>query len=77
MGFHDMLGNVWAWCSDGYEPYALEAMADPSGAAEGSYRVVRGGSWSDHARDVRAAIRFPYAPGIRNAFIGFRLARGQ
>ena len=76
-GLHDMLGNVWEWCSDGMRKYSSEPAADPVGPVHGDHRVFRGGSWIDDARDVRAAYRNANHPGDRNRVLGFRLARGQ
>ena len=60
-GLYDTLGNVWEWCED----------------QEGSYRVIRGGSWLDQAQIVRAAYRYRREPSYCWDFLGFRLARGQ
>lgn len=43
----------------------------------GSNRVIRGGSWNNDARNVRAAYRNWNDPGNRNDNLGFRLAGAQ
>ena len=72
-GLYDMHGNVWEWCSDWYGKYALSAQSDPTGPAEGTTRVVRGGSWNSPARYLRSACRSRNDPGYRNFILGFRL----
>jgi hypothetical protein len=37
-------------------------------------RVLRGGSWNNHARNLRAAVRNRNAPDNRNNNLGLRLA---
>jgi hypothetical protein len=41
---------------------------------EGSYRVLRGGSWINNGRNTRSANRNRNEPANRNDNIGFRLA---
>ena len=77
-GLYDMLGNVNEWCRDSWHPgapYPKGPRVDPVGEG-GSYRVIRGGSWSEHARFLRAAYRRGFPPGFRFVDVGFRLSRG-
>ncbi|MEU9305305.1 formylglycine-generating enzyme family protein [Streptomyces sp. NPDC048269] len=63
-GFHDMLGNVWDWCWDVYDPEVY-----------GTYRVLRGGGWFDEHWSCRASARRRSHPTFRVDDVGFRLAR--
>ncbi|MCX6879305.1 MAG: SUMF1/EgtB/PvdO family nonheme iron enzyme [Verrucomicrobia bacterium] len=76
-GLYDMAGNMWEWCWDWYGSYAAGSQADPRGAATGSYRVIRGGSWSINAIIARCASRNYDYPSNASNNNGFRLARGQ
>ncbi len=73
-GLYDMHGNVWEWCLDWYETYHA-ATTDPVGAASGSRRVRRGGSWYCDAGSCRSALRSSLGPDGRSGDIGFRLSR--
>ena len=62
-GALDMAGNVREWVrdwyrSDYYGSYAVDGWpSNPTGPTSGTYRVIRGGSWSSDRLLVRAAFR--------------------
>ena len=61
-GLKNMLGNVLEYVSDWYAPNAYSmtglSVTNPTGPAEGTERVVRGGNFASDASDVRVAARF-------------------
>jgi formylglycine-generating enzyme required for sulfatase activity len=44
--FYDFYGNVLEWCRDWYGTYSADDQTDPPGAASGTLRVGRGGSYA-------------------------------
>jgi len=74
LGFYDMHGHVWEWCSDWYGEYPEGFVLDPIGPDNGFYRVFRGGSWINPPVGCRSAHRSYADPSRRNSFTGFRLA---
>ncbi len=78
-GVRGMAGNMMDWCADVWRPEGpptdgqrVLPTEDHSGA---SYRVRRGGSWSNAGSDLRASNRGRSGPSSCGNGLGFRLAR--
>ncbi|MHB2153741.1 formylglycine-generating enzyme family protein [Calditrichota bacterium GD2] len=75
-GIYDLEGNVLEWCADWYDPqyYAQSPAENPTGPAQGKYRVIRGGSWNRSGDYLRTTYRTWYPPECTFEFLGFRCA---
>jgi formylglycine-generating enzyme required for sulfatase activity len=73
-GLFDMHGNVWEWCADWFGPYEGGKQVDPRGAASGTIRIVRGGSYGEKPVDSRSAFRAGFKPERAGNSVGFRVA---
>ena len=72
---YDILGNVAEWVEDCYVGDYKEAPRDGSAVAtdDCAGRVVRGGSWGNDPRYLRAAYRYGYSPDYRSDISAFGL----
>jgi formylglycine-generating enzyme required for sulfatase activity len=74
-GLYDMAGNVWEWTEDIGSLYQATAATDPEGLAEGSTRILRGGSFGDAPSNLRVSNRTPNRASRINVNVGFRCAK--
>jgi formylglycine-generating enzyme required for sulfatase activity len=77
-GLYDMSGSVWEWTSSltSLQPYPRGFLVDYPGDEVFTRDVeIRGGSWSDPARDTRVVHRGAHPPLTVGSGTGFRLVR--
>ena len=74
IGLYDMSGNLEEWLNDWYTPYTEDAQVNPQGPSTGTYRCVRGGSFSHNWWDLRVFQRHSCKPTDKLTFYGMRLA---
>ena len=76
-GLYDMLGNVWQWTADCWNESHEGAPSDARGRADGNCakRAVRGASWTNDSRALRAAVRVGFDASNRDDDVGFRVAK--
>lgn len=75
-GVFDLVGNVWEWVKDWYaeDYYATAPARDPQGPLRGSFRVLRGGDWSQSPFELRASYRGWDEMTYWGPMLGFRCA---
>jgi formylglycine-generating enzyme required for sulfatase activity len=76
-GLYDMHGNVWECCRDWFDEnyYSQSPTDDPTGPANGTAHVIRGGCCYDPAFRCRSAHRAgEFGPGYPSDVLGFRVA---
>ena len=75
LGLYDMSGNVYEWCLDEYNElaYKKHKKNNPLIAGKGPKRVIRGGSWSNSAHEMRSTYRASVNQDFKGNYIGFRL----
>jgi formylglycine-generating enzyme required for sulfatase activity len=81
-GLFDMHGNTWDWCQESGWSYVVGKKGKPAEDEEDKRditdrlsRVLRGGSFNVHPRNVRSSNRIDLRPSDRDIAVGLRPAR--
>lgn len=77
-GCRQMLGNVWEWTADTFNPYpgfSPDMYQDYSQPLFGKTKVLRGGSWATRGRMLRNTWRNYYGPERNDVYSGFRTCK--
>lgn len=76
-GLYDMGGNVWEWVSDiyGHNYYQNSPENNPKGPANGTSRVIRGGSWHSGKMCHKVYYRKGLTANWKDFAVGFRCVK--
>jgi formylglycine-generating enzyme required for sulfatase activity len=76
VGAQHLIGNVWEWCSSLYRPYPYQNNPDHEVLGNRKInRVLRGGSFTSNAYELRAAYRNGFVRTDQHDTIGGRCVR--
>jgi sulfatase modifying factor 1 len=78
-GLYDVIGNVWEWTQDCFNPSYDGAPTNGAAWLSGDCgrRIARGGSWTSPARHVTVTFRDPDPATYRSSYLGFRVVRDE
>lgn len=77
-GCRQILGNVWEWTSDTFQPYpdfSADVYTEYSTTLFGNTKVLRGGAWSSRSRMLHGTYRNFFEPHYWSIFSGFRTCK--
>src|SRR5438093_877265 len=75
VGCRQMIGNVWEWVADTFQPYpgfVCDPYKEYSEPHFGQKNVLKGGCWTTRSRLIRGTWRNFFKRQRRNVFAGFR-----
>ena len=77
LGIFDLSGNLYEWVWNWNAPYSYRIVDQFKGPAEGTDKVIRGGSWYHPESEMRVSNRSFAKPFQKSAYLGFRVVRSS